>query len=112
VAIRFYLTASGSQSAAQTSFTDANNAQTSNVAVSPNSANSAPTVTATITESGGSPPNIISAEFFIDTVTANGSGTAMSPSDGLFNSPTENVTKALTSTQFAALSEGSHTVFV
>src|SRR5205823_664064 len=50
VGIRFYVTASGGESQAQTSFTDANTPQTSAVAVTPNSASSAPTVTATITE--------------------------------------------------------------
>jgi len=36
----------------------------------------------------------------------------MNASDGLFNSGTENVTKALTAAQFSALSEGTHTIYV
>jgi hypothetical protein len=82
---------------------------TTNTAVTPSSANSAPTVTATETDAT---TNVVGAEFFIDSVGSNGSGTAMNASDGLFNSGTENVTKALTATQFAALSEGTHTIYV
>src|SRR5207248_10018719 len=36
----------------------------------------------------------------------------MNAADGNFNSGTENVTKALTATQFNALSQGTHTIFV
>jgi hypothetical protein len=82
---------------------------TSNTAVAPTPTNSAPTVTATETDATS---NVAAAEFFIDVAGANGSGTAMNASDASFNNGTENVTKALTTTQFNALSEGSHTIYV
>src|SRR5207247_2487260 len=76
---------------------------TTNTAVSPTPTNSAPTVTATETDAT---TNVMGAEFFIDSVGANGSGTAMGASDGTFNSGTENVLKALTAVQFAGLADG------
>ena len=78
----------------------------------PSPTNVAPTVTATVSDvsSGGS--NVTAAEYFIDVVGANGTGTAMAASDALFDSALENVTGTLTGGQFTALSQGSHTIFV
>jgi hypothetical protein len=82
---------------------------TSASAVAPSPANAAPTVTATETDATS---NVVAAEYFINAVGANGSGTAMSAADGSFNSSTENVTGTLTVTQFNALGQGTHTIFV
>src|SRR5206468_11011313 len=113
--MKFIASAKGESSGltAQTSFTDANSPNTTGAAVNPNPTNSAPTVTASVSEGGSNPkPNITAAEFFIDATGTSGTGTAMDASDGAFNSSAENVTKALTSTQFTGLSEGLHTVYV
>jgi hypothetical protein len=56
---------------------------------------------------GGS--KIISAEYFIDNKGANGTGTSMSPSDGYFDSPTENVKAQI---QASTLTIGNHTFYV
>ena len=83
---------------------------TSNTAVSPTPTNAAPTVTATETDALR---NVAAAEYFIDDASCtNGTGTAMSASDGSFNSGTENVSATLTNAQFSALGEGTHTIYV
>ena len=83
---------------------------TSSVTASPNPTAGATSVTLTATISdvstGGS--NIASAEYFIDTTGANGSGTPMSASDGAFNSPTE----AVTATVDVSGLSGTHTLYV
>jgi hypothetical protein len=56
--------------------------------------------------------NVTAAEYFIDSPGANGNGTAMSASDGNFNSSSEGVTATLTATQFNGLNGGSHTIYV
>ena len=91
---------------------DAGGPTTSAVTATPSPTNVAPTVTATVSDvsSGGS--NVTAAEYFIDVVGANGTGTAMAASDTLFDSALENVTGTLTGGQFTALSQGSHTIFV
>jgi hypothetical protein len=85
---------------------------TSAVAATPGITKTQPTITATLTESGPSSSNIADGEFFIDVVGANGAGTPMAAADGEFNSKLENVTQALTAAQFAALTNGVHTVYV
>src|SRR5262249_26111774 len=87
---------------------------TTSVAVSPNPAGGAPlpTITASVSDANTGGSTVAGAEFFIDVIGANGTGTAMNASDSAFNSVTEGVTKQLTSGQFSALSDGSHTVYV
>jgi thermitase len=84
---------------------------TSGVAANPNPTAGATSVTLTATISdvttGGS--NIANAEYFIDTIGANGSGTLMSASNGDFDSPTEAVTATV---DVSGLSTGSHTLYV
>jgi PKD domain len=82
---------------------------TSNMAVTPSPTNVAPTITATETDSLS---NVAGAEYFIDAVGANGSGTAMSAVDGTFDEGAEDVTALMTTTQFNALSDGTHTIYV
>src|SRR5262249_7667146 len=102
----------GASTTAQTvtvTFNDTTGPLTSSPAVSPSPTNAAPTVTASVSDvnQGSLTGSTIStAEFFIDAAGANGTGTAMNASDGAFNSTTEGVTKALSSVQFSALTEG------
>src|SRR6516165_1254894 len=78
--------------------------------LTPNPANTPPTVTATISETGG---KIAAAEFFIDTPGANGTGTAITSSSPAFGkSSSVTVTFTLSSTAFNKLLVGSHTIFV
>lgn len=60
----------------------------------------------------GAQSNIVAAEVFIDTVVAPGSGLPMLPTDGAFNSSTENVYAFVPQAQVNALSDGLHTIFV
>src|SRR5439155_3974197 len=85
---------------------------TSSETVSPTPTRTAPTVTASVSDTTTGNSNIAAAEYFIDGVGSNGSGTSMSASDGAFNSPTEAVTTALTATAFNALGQGMHTMYV
>src|SRR5439155_9539323 len=55
---------------------------------------------------------ISAAEFFIDATGGNGTGTAMTASDTVFDTKNENVTGTLSTSQFNGLGEGSHTIFV
>jgi hypothetical protein len=52
---------------------------------------------------------IMAAEYFIDSVGENGTGTAMSASDNYFDSPIENVKAQI---QASALTAGNHTLYV
>ncbi len=61
---------------------------------------------------GGVSSNIVAAEYFIDTIGANGSGHAMFATDGLFSGTTENVYQLADLYGIAALSEGNHTIYV
>jgi plastocyanin len=65
------------------------------------------TATADDTATGGS--SIAAAEYFIDTLGAAGTGTAMSASDGSFNSATEGVTANV---GVSALALGTHNIYV
>src|SRR5207247_5703300 len=82
---------------------------TSNTAVTPSPTNTAPAVTATETDALS---NVAAAEYFIDAAGANGTGTTMSAVDAGFDSGTEDVTATMPAAQFAALSQGSHTIYV
>ncbi|MBI5702571.1 MAG: multicopper oxidase domain-containing protein [Chloroflexota bacterium] len=69
---------------------------------------------ATFTEPGAGPTtsNIANAEFFIDTIGANGTGILITPSDGLFNSPSENGYSYIPLITVNTLSEGPHVISV
>ena len=66
-------------------------------------------INATITDTAS---GITAAEYFIDTVGANGAGGGMLAVDGAFGSTTEAVTGAAELFAIAALSNGPHTVYV
>ncbi|MBN9118617.1 MAG: Ig-like domain repeat protein [Planctomycetes bacterium] len=91
---------------------DATAPATSGAAVSASPTRTAPTVAASVSDVGTGDGTIVAAEYFIDAVGAPGTGTAMSPADGTFDAANEGVTAALTAEQFAALSDGAHTIFV
>lgn len=84
---------------------------TSNVSATPNPTNNAPTVTltATIDDSTTGNSKIAAAEFFIDTVGTFGLGLPMNPSDGMFDSVTENV---VASVNVSGLPNGDHILSV
>lgn len=65
---------------------------------------------ATFTEPGAGPitSNVVNAEFFIDTVGANGTGILITPSDGSFNSASENGYSYIPLLTVNTLSEGNH----
>jgi hypothetical protein len=64
---------------------------------------------ANIDDSASGNSNIAAAEYFIDTVGADGSGTAMTTSDGAFDSATEAVTAAV---DVSGWTIGSYTLYV
>lgn len=84
---------------------------TSAAAASPDPTNGASsvTLTATVDDSTTGNSNIQAAEYFIDSVGADGAGTAMSASDGTFDGVTENVTASV---DVSGLGDGIHTLFV
>jgi hypothetical protein len=84
---------------------------TSNVVADPNPTNGATSVTLTANVSDSTTGNstIAAAEYFVDTVGADGSGTPMSASDGAFDSPTEGVT---TSIDVSGWAVGQYTLYV
>ncbi|MDD4307608.1 MAG: S8 family serine peptidase [Thermoplasmata archaeon] len=65
---------------------------------------------ATVTDDGRGQSNMNAAEFFIDMTGANGTGTAMTATDGIYNSITEAVIATYTGS--GSLSSGPHTLFV
>jgi uncharacterized repeat protein (TIGR01451 family) len=83
---------------------------TSNTSVAPGAiqCGSTVTITATVDDSTTGGSIIQAAEYFVDAVGANGTGTPMSAVDGAFDSPVENVIAA----SVAGLSTGSHTLYV
>ncbi|MFL5340441.1 MAG: beta strand repeat-containing protein, partial [Gemmataceae bacterium] len=100
---------------ASVTFTDGNpSVDNHSLVVSPNSANTAPTITASITEGGNPKTNITAAEYFIDGTGADGTGTAMTATGTAFNTTqtSQGVTATLTAAQFNGLSQGSHTISV
>ncbi len=98
--------------------------KTKDLNVTPSLTNSKPDINSTctrfITDTLDHPllfPTITDSEYFVnDTGTPPksqfGSGTALSASDGSFDSQTENVTGVMTSAIFDGLTDGSHTVHV
>ena len=70
-------------------------------------------IDATVTDPSPAPnSNIVAAEYFFDTVGANGTGGAMISTDGSYNSPTEAAYGAVDLINIAALSAGTHTIYV
>ena len=63
---------------------------------------------ATIDDSDHGNSNIYDAEYFVDSVGANGTGTAMNPVDGSFDSPTEKVTWS----GVCNWGNGNHTLYI
>lgn len=90
-----------------TTVVDATGPVTSGVSVSPNPANAPPVTAFTISDAATGGSNVTAAEYFLDGTGANGSGTVISAAFG-----TVTVTGAFTVAGFAALSEGTHQVFV
>jgi subtilisin/minor extracellular protease Epr len=84
---------------------------TSDVSADPDPTNGADsvTLTASISDSTTGNSDIAEAEYFIDTVGANGTGTSMNPSDGTFDSVTEDVAADIAVSGWAA---GSYTLYV
>lgn len=84
---------------------------TSNVVASPNPTEGASTVTLTadVDDSTTGNSNIAAAEYFVNTVGADGTGIAMSASDGSFDSPTEGVTASIDVSGWAV---GDYTLYV
>jgi endogenous inhibitor of DNA gyrase (YacG/DUF329 family) len=84
---------------------------TSDVSVDPDPTNGADsvTLTASISDSTTGNSDIVTAEYFVDTVGADGTGTSMNPSDGAFNSATEDVTADIDVSGWAI---GSYTLYV
>ncbi len=81
---------------------------TSNVAAASAGASSV-TLTATVNDSTTGNSNIAGAEYFVDTVGANGAGSPMAAADGSFNSPSESVTATV---DMGGLPAGDHTLYV
>ena len=71
-------------------------------------------VDAKFTEPGSGPvtSTVKNAEFFIDAVGANGTGILMTPSDGLFNSSSENAYAYIPLSTVNAMSQGNHVVSI
>jgi len=84
---------------------------TSNVVADPNPTNGATSVTLTadVSDSTTGNSDIAAAEYFVGTVGADGSGTAMSASDGSFDSSTEGVTAGIDVSGWAV---GQYTLYV
>src|SRR4029077_8144899 len=106
------ITMNGAKTATANWNTDAAGPITSAESIAPTPTNAPPTVTATVDDSTTGNSDVQRAEYFIDAVGSNGAGTAMSASDLAFDSPTEGVTATLSSLQFSALSQGTHTIYV
>jgi hypothetical protein len=81
---------------------------TTSVTVTPADANVPPALSATVSGAGAGAA-IAAAEYFVDTVGANGSGIALS---GTFPGPTVNVSGTLTTALFNGLAQGTHTIYV
>ncbi len=84
---------------------------TLNLNINPNPTNGATTVTltATIDDSTNGNSNIVAAEYFIDEIGGDGSGIPMEASDGMFNSPVEDVAANI---DVSGWSAGSYTIYV
>ena len=84
---------------------------TSDVVAEPNPTNGVTfvTLTADVSDATTGNSNIYEAEYFMDTVGDDGTGTTMSASDGTFDSPTEGVTASI---GIFGLVVGQHTLYV
>lgn len=85
---------------------------TSNVVVAPNSTNGLVDVTVTATVMSTAPYTVTAAEFFIDVRGADGTGTVMTATDTVFDTDNEGVTATILAADVAALSAGTHTIYV
>ncbi len=85
---------------------------TLNLSVTPNPTAGSTTIniTATIDDSSTGGSTIEAAEFFIDSDPGIGNGTPLNPSDGAFDSPTEDV--FLSNVDISSLSDGVHKIYV
>ena len=68
------------------------------------------TVSATVTDGGTTASNISAAEFYIDSTA--GTATAMTASDGTFDSTSESVTGTIPVATLGTLASGYHTIYV
>ncbi len=82
---------------------------TSNVSVVPNPANTAPTLSATVSDATTGDNNVVAVEYFIDKAAAAGRGTAVAVTSP---SPTVSVSAVLSSIAFGKLKPGKHTIYV
>jgi len=100
-----------SNEASGTTSTDDLGPLTSDVVADPNPTNGATSVTLTadVSDATTGNSNIIQAEYFVNTVGADGSGTPMDVSGGAFDSPTEGVTASINVSSWA---DGQHTLYV
>jgi FtsP/CotA-like multicopper oxidase with cupredoxin domain len=70
------------------------------------------TVSATVSDVATGNANIAAAEYFVGAPGADGTGIAMLPTDGTFDSPTEGASGTITITTLTALASGDHTVYI
>jgi alkaline phosphatase D len=86
---------------------------TSHLSVSPKTNITVPPkIKAQIDDTNTGSSSISAAEYFIDTVGTNGTGTAMTPTDGSFVKATAWVSSTVDATRFGQLAAGQHTVYV
>ena len=69
-------------------------------------------IDATVSDLLSGSSNIAAAEYFFDTVGANGTGGAMIPTDGSYNSMSEAAYAAVDMIHIASLAVGTHTIYV
>ena len=69
-------------------------------------------IDASVSDVASGNSNVAAAEYFFDTIGANGAGGVMFPTDGGFNSPTEATYAAVDLMNIAALPQGNHTIYV
>ncbi|WP_442485392.1 PA14 domain-containing protein [Aeoliella sp. SH292] len=87
--------------------------QITNVTVTPNTTNEGSiTIKATVSDVNTGSSEVRMPTFHIDSLGGIPQGFAMYPDDGLFDSVTENVTAVISPEAFAALSVGTHTIYV
>lgn len=84
----------------------------SGLSITPVNATAPPSISARVSDFDTGSHNIVAAEFFIDTLGAPGTGTALAAADGRFNGASEGISATINATAFAALSPGTHTVRV
>src|SRR5207247_9771514 len=89
------VTMNGAKTATANWSTDSSGPVASAEGISPTPTNSAPTVTATVDDSTTGNSDVQGAEYFIDSIGTDGSGTPMSASDLAFDGPSEGVTATL-----------------